>query len=118
MLDRAIINSFSYATLKKFRAYDSEIMLSLVLNQNTAPSISTVDMVMDLGNCILNLFDVPLPSGSSLSTVLTGYDQVLHYAINNNVPVYEAQTQNTHTDTLLAHGIAGTQMTQIPDYMT
>lgn len=118
MLDRAIINSFTYATLKKFREYDSEIMLSLVLNQNTAPAISTVDMVKDIGNCILNLFDVPLPSGSTLDAVLTVYDPVLHYATNNNVPVYEAQTQNTHTDTLLAHGITGSQMTQIPDYMS
>lgn len=116
MMDRAIINSFTIATLTKLREYDNQIMLSLVMNQNTAPSISTVDAVMTLGNCILNLFDVPLPSGSTLEDVLTSYDPVIRYAINNNVMVYEAQTNNSMTDTLLAHGITGSHMIQIPDY--
>ena len=117
MLDRAIINSFTIATLTKFRELDSSIMLSLVMEQNTAPQTSTIDAVMTLGNCVLNLFDVPLPSGKTLDEVLTGYDPVIRYAINNNVMVYEAQTQNTHTDTLLAHGITGSHMIEIPDYM-
>lgn len=116
MMDRAIINSFTIATLTKFREFDSNIMLSLVMNQNTAPSISTVDAVMTLGNCMLNLFDIPLPSGSTLEDILTSYDPVIRYAINNGVMVYEAQTNNSMTDTLLAHGITGSHMTQIPDY--
>ena len=116
MLDRAIINSFNLATLSKFRTFDSSIMLSLVLEHNTAPMISTVDAVLTLGNCIINLFDVPLPNDTTLDTVLTGYDPVIQYAINNNVMIYEAQTTNAQTDTLLNHGITGSQMIQIPDY--
>lgn len=118
MMDRAIINSFTISTLTKFREFDSSIMLSLVLNQNTAPMVSTVDAVMTLGNCILNLFDVPLPNGSTLDGVLATYDPVIRYAINNNVMIYEAQTTNAQTDTLLAHGITGSHMTEIPDYNT
>ncbi len=118
MMDRAIINSFTIATLMTFREFDKSIMLSLVMNQNTAPTISTVDAVAALGNCLLNLFDVPVPSGSTLDGVLTGYDPIIQYAIDNNVMVYEAQTNNSHTDTLLAHGITGSHMTQIPDIMS
>ena len=125
MLDRSIINSFTKASLETFRGLDSSIMLSLVIDHNTAPTTSDVDYVYSLGNCILNMFSMPIPSSADtrpyeqqlddlLST--SAYADVLSYAYTKNVIVYEAQSGTACIDVLLKHGITGLHMTAQPDY--
>lgn len=124
MLDRAIVNSFTKASLEVIRSLNKSIMLSMVKSHNVAPTIEDVDYVYSLGNCLLNLFDVPLANSDGrngeeqlddlLST--SAYANVLTYAYEKNVIVYEAQTGNAYTDVLLKHGITGSHMYIIPDY--
>ena len=123
MVDRAIINSFTRESLEVFRAMDSGIMLSNVMTHNQAPTTENVDFAYSLGNCLINLFDVPVQSDGSgrnweliLDDVLTSYASVLEYARSKNILVYEAQTGNAGTDVIMKHGIMGTQMYMIPEY--
>lgn len=116
MMDRTIINSMTPLSLWYFRGKCHEIMMCYTLNHNQAPTTDDVDMCLALGNCILNLFDVPVPSGGDLDTILTGYASVLDYAYSNGVIVYNAQSGNAHTDILMHHGIMGTHLTAFPDY--
>ena len=116
MVEHAIINSFTKASLETFRSYSSTILLSLVLSHNAAPTTDDVDFAVSVGNCLINLFDVPLPSGATLESVLTSYATILNYAYSKNVLIYEAQTGNRLIDTMMQYGIMGSQMYDFPDY--
>ena len=123
MLDRAIVNSFTKSTLEIFRALNSSITLSLVLGHNYIPTNADVNYAYSLGNCNLNLFNVPVDSSvpgtnveDKLENLLSGsdYTAVLEYAHSKNVVLYDAQTGNASPDVLLRHGIVGAHMTIIP----
>ena len=123
MLDHCIINSFTKATLEIFRALNPSITLSLVLGCKYIPTNADIDYVVSLGNCNLNLFDIPLDSSvpgtnveDKLENWLSGpeYTAVLEYAHSKNVVLYDAQVGNAAPDVLLRHGIVGAHMTTIP----
>ena len=125
MLDRAIINSFTKASLETFRALNSSIALSLVLNNKQVPTKADVDYVASLGNCILNLFDVPVSNdipGTNVEDKLeyllsqSSYSEVLEYATEKCVVVYDAQTGNAAPEVLIRHGIMGSHMVVKPQY--
>lgn len=115
MLEHCIINSQTKATLEVFRTLHRTVMLSFVKSHNSAMTQEDVDYVLSLGNCILNLFDIPVPSGENLNTILTSYATYLTYAQSKNVIVYEAQSTNDDTDIMIQHGIMGTHIREIPD---
>ena len=115
MLEHCIINSQTKATLEVFRTLHRTVMLSFVKSHNSAMTQEDVDYVLSLGNCILNLFDIPVPSGENLNTTLTSYATYLTYAQSKNVIVYEAQSTNDDTDIMIQHGIMGTHIREIPD---
>lgn len=125
MLDHAIINSFTGATLEIFRTLHPTIMLSQVMNHWYIPTHADVDYVYSLGNCIMNLFNVPVQDsvpGTNVEDKLENllstneYVDMLEYARSKNVVVYDAQCGNAAPDVLLRHGIVGAHMTIIPDY--
>ena len=125
LLDRAIINSFTKATLETFRSLNPSIMLSLVLNNKQVPTTDDVDYVASLGNCILNLFDVPVSNdipGTNIEDKLeyllsqSSYASVLEYATEKGVIVYDAQTGNAAPEVLIRHGILGSHMVTKPQY--
>jgi len=117
MTDHAIINSFSVDSLNIVRGLDADIMLSLVLPHHQAPTISDVDTVYSLGNCLLSYFCFPTEDDADLDTVLTESEEVLNYAYDKNVIVYAGQTANSHTPILMKHGIMGSQMYRKPNHL-
>lgn len=125
MLDRCIINSFTKETLEIYRALNPTVMLSMVLDHWAVPTEADVDYVYSLGNCILNLFTLPLPESEDtrpyeqrLDELLStqAYADVLDYAYGKNVIVYDAQAGTACIDVLLKHGITGLHMTAQPVY--
>lgn len=125
MIDHAIINSFTGATLEIFRSLHPSITLSQVMNHWYIPTHDDVDYVYSLGNCIINLFNVPVQDsvpGTNVEDKLeyllstSEYVDMLDYAHSKNVVLYDAQTGNAAPDVLLRHGIVGAHMTVIPDY--
>ena len=87
MLGNAIINSFTLESLQKFRALDSDIMLSNVLNSQVALTTSHIDTALSLGNCMVAIFAFPFDNSD---TTLSNSAAALTYAQEQGVLVYGA----------------------------
>lgn len=110
MRDRCIINSLAYETLQAIRQADPDIVLCYTAYSTVNLSNTFVDRAKALGNCIACGFDFPN---------LGGFDEiskdVLSYAHDNGVRVYEAQVNDpAQIDQLMDYGIMGAQMTVEP----
>jgi len=114
MRDRAIINGFSYATMKKARKYDNEIMLSWVQNHNYQITTDDVDAALALGNCLITCYDY---SGVNPATSANQSGSVLNYAHSKNVRIYEAimgEESLLTNEMIYDKGITGAQLEFIP----
>lgn len=87
MRERAIINGFSYETMKKARKYDKSITLSWVQIHNYKITNDDVDKADRLGNCLITCYDY---SGSPETKAINQDDAVLKYAMSKDVRLYEA----------------------------
>lgn len=102
--ERAIINSFTYETLQAVRNRDANITLSQVRNSNTPISTATIDRAITLGNCMVCGFDFPVGSIENLT------EEVMAYAREKDIRIYEAQVDMSHIDALIKLGVAGAQI--------
>lgn len=108
MLDNAIINSFTVESLQKFRALDSDIMLSNVLYSQVALTTSHIDTALSLGNCMVAIFAFPFDSAD---TVLSNSAAAITYAKEKGVLVYGAIAKTySEYSKAVTYGLSGLHM--------
>ncbi len=114
MVDRCIVNSFTYATLKAVRAAAPSVVLSYVLPYKTGITVDNIDDAVDLGNCLVCGFN--FSAGSTVEDVKEIIDtSVVQYAQEKGVPLYEAQVHSMEiANELEKYGYSGAQMMKAP----
>ena len=109
MLDKCIINSFTLESLELVRERDESISLSWVI-ENGRFTKATVDTAVNLGNCILSLFNFPEERFGGFRA-LDSYKKVIAYAQRKGVTLYAAIIDDaTIVERLEKYGISGAQM--------
>ncbi len=103
--ERAIINSFTYTTLQAIRRVDPDITLSQVRYSNNKITKTTIDNAAELGNCQVCGFDFPDSDGTTGFANIT--EEIMDYAREKDIRIYEAQVNANEIDTLIQMGIAG-----------
>lgn len=107
--DRAIINSFTYETLKAVREKDAAITLSRVQTSGIKITNDVIDRVAALGNCMVCGFDF----GASQGGINNLTESVMAYAREKDIRVYEALCSMSDVDDLIKLGVAGAQISSI-----
>ena len=106
LTDRAIINSFTLASLQAVRSADASITLSQVRYSNNAITKTTIDNAVALGNCQVCGFDFPNGSIANLT------EEIMSYAREKDIRIYEAQVGDLETlDALMKMGVSGAHIT-------
>lgn len=113
MENDAIINSMTYASLEAARKQHPTICLCYTMASSVRLAKTHIDYCVNLGNCIVNGFDFPSFGGFAN---LEAAQEVLAYAQEKNIRVYEAQNGDAaDVDRLLEYGVVGSHMTVVPE---
>lgn len=107
LIDKCIINSFTTETLIRFRKANKDIMLSKVLNKFEKLTKEVIDWAIEMDNCLITLYDLP---EADLNQIEENKEMIL-YANNNNVMIYEAISTFDNAEELISIGIQGGQFT-------
>lgn len=109
MQSKCIINSFTLNSLKLVRQYDSSIKLSWVIN-NGKLSNDVIDTAIDLGNCLLTLYNFDATKHGGFPA-LSSYEPYILYAQQKGVSLYTALVGDVSIiDQLRSFGISGAQI--------
>lgn len=111
MLDNAIINSFTIATLQTFRTLNENITLSYVLPAKTVLTNAHIDTAISLGNCQVCLFAFPFDTSWK---IMDDSVSAIEYATQNDILVYGAQVK-TYEDYIkcIEYGLSGLHILSI-----
>lgn len=107
--DRAIINSFTYETLQNIREKDASITLSRVQQANKVLTKDSIDKAVSLGNCMVSGFDF----GAGQGGIGNLTEDVLAYAREKDIRVYEGLCDISDVDDLIKLGVAGAQISSL-----
>lgn len=112
MLDRCVINSYTYRTLENVRKHSRTIPVSLVLENGVALNMNHITKVKNLGNGIITLFYYPNGETTGLS-LLKNTETLIKTAHHNGVKVHMAQLNNTGDyERCIQFGITGAHLTR------
>ncbi len=112
MLDRCVINSYTYRTLENVRKHSRTIPVSLVLEKGVALTMNHIAKAKNLGNGIITLFYYPDGDTTGLS-LLKNSETLIKTAHHNGIKVHMAQLNNTTDyERCIQFGITGAHLTR------
>lgn len=107
----SIVNSFTYASLQTVRNADSAIMLSWVQKSSVVMTKVIVDGCNELGNCVLCMYHFANKGEYDAID-----NNVLDYAVKKDIRVYESIVPSEKVEKLIEYGIAGAQISSVPEW--
>lgn len=113
MLERCVINSYTYQTLEMVRKFSRTIPVSLVLDKGTPLNMNHITKVKNLGNGIITLFYYPSTESVTGVSLLKSTGDLIKTAINEGVVVHMAQLNSTSDyQRCIQFGISGAHITR------
>ena len=110
MVERCVINSYTFETLQEVRKYTDVIPVSQVIQHEEPLTKDVVKRLVSLGNSIVCLFFYPSTDPDAL---WSSSKSVIEYAQSNGVRVHMAQVKQTNDIlSLKPKGVTGFQITK------